>query len=242
MNHTVSPLFDSETFPTNCRVHLTGKHFFADRIFYTNLYGLSFYSSPEEYGDNPYISSSCARAPGLLESFLEGESYAHPDFYPPVGDLQARIRSQIHPKFQKRPAGKRRDMYSLSCLYEGNLSRQGDSLILQYGTGLPCVFCITGENAVTARLPFSPFPELSFEKEKRVMQTLYYPVPREEGQAPEELAVDFSVTTKQFSNTLREGKPGALTVEYVLDIGAARCESSRFCLEVEPLSSAEVPS
>lgn len=232
-------LFD-ENFVPNCTVKVSGKHYFADRAFYANPYGLSFFDSPDSFGDNPYIAPACADLPGLFEE-MTGDTVPKQKVKLPPPETASAVMRQIDPRYilkkesdAKRSGGERQ----ISCTFEGNLSRQNDSLILQYGAALPCVFCVTND-CVSANLPFSPFNELSFQKDRAVLQSMPYSLPSPDFfSPPEEIILDFVVLTKHFFCSLREDAPGVLELCYVLSVGTTFCEKTTLTIEVAPSGAA----
>lgn len=242
MTSAAQSLF-GEKFVPNCTVCVTGEHFFTDRVFYTNPYGLSFFDSPEQYGDNPFIAPQYADKPGLFEE-MAGDVVPPQNVSIPPAEREAAVMRQINPRFivnaAKDGAEKQKSIKKISCRFDGNLSVQGQSVILQYGTVIPCLLCIT-DDCVSADFPFSPFSEVTFQRDRSVMQTLYYPYPNPDYLIPpEEVAIDFLVTTKKLVNTLRPNAPGVLQINYTLTVGATRCESVKLQFEVTPKNDADM--
>lgn len=240
MSESKTP-FGAEFIP-NCTVKATGKHFYTDRTFYTNPYGISFFESPEQYGDNPYIAPAYADSPGLLEEIL-GDIVPPQKITLPPTDGERKIMRQINARYVSKKDEtdlmRSKGIQNISCRFEGNLSRQGDSFILQYGVTLPCVICVT-DDCASANFPFSPFGELSFQKGKSVMQSLLFSLPSPDlFSPPEEIILDYMVTTPFFSCSFRENATGILELHYTVTVGTTRCETTELLLEITPLPKAE---
>lgn len=238
------PFSMNEMFEPNCRVTVTGEHFFFDKKLYSNIYGIAFFSAPDEYGNNPHISQAVAGHPSILDEFLNdgmhhGEARVNQDF-----EIRQNIMKNVDKRFLTRPeqktitgGGKR-----LSCSFDGNISFHGeDTIMLMYGSVLPATVLIT-ESAVTLMLPFSPFPTLSFMKGKRILQTTDYPYRASPFEPPEDVAIDFATYTNALSLKLNEDMTGILNVDYYLEVGASKCENAKFTIEFSPLSKKDEAS
>ena len=226
-----------DMFEPNCKVTISGEHFFSDKKLYTNFYGIAFFSPTDEYTSNPHISPVLSGFPSILDDFLSEGPYSQSNVKQDY-NIRQNIMHNIDKKFISRPSvtadtlngGKK-----LSCSYLGNVSFPGDdTLVLMYGSILPCTVCIT-ENAVSMMLPFSPFSSISFVKGKRTLQTIDYPVQLSPFLPPENIAVDFATYTKNLSLELRKDLTGTLNIEYYLEVGASKCESAKLAINFAPL-------
>lgn len=70
MTEDIKSLLLTEMFTPNCRITVSGEHFFSDRKLYTNPYGIAFFSSSQDYCDNPHISPAISHMPVYLTIIL----------------------------------------------------------------------------------------------------------------------------------------------------------------------------
>jgi hypothetical protein len=238
MTDYIRPFGMKDLFEPNCNVTLSGEHFYSDKKLYSNFYGIAFYSSPDEYANNPHISPSLSHFPSIIDEFIS-DGFRFPES-PEKQDYTIRqnIMQNIDRRFISRPPLKTENTTGgrkLSCSYKGNISFHGDdSLVLTYGTVVPSTVCIT-ENSVSMMLPFSPFSSISFVKGKRTLQTIDYPVQFSPFSPPEDITVDFATYTKDMSLMLREDLTGTLKLDYYLEVGASVCERARIQFDFSPL-------
>ena len=237
MTDFLRPFGMKDVFEPNCKVTVSGEHFFSDKKLYTNFYGIAFFSPTDEYTSNPHISPVLSGFPSILDDFLSEGPYSQSsvkqDYNIRQNIMRNIDRKFISPKSVKTdiPGGGKK----LSCSYLGNVSFHGDdTLVLMYGSILPSTVCIT-DNAVSMMLPFSPFSSISFVKGKRTLQTIDYPVQFSPFLPPENIAVDFATYTKNLSLMLREDLTGTLNIEYYLEVGASKCESGKLSIDFAPL-------
>jgi hypothetical protein len=203
---------------------------FFDKNIYTNPYGIAFFGSAGDYSDNPYISPAYAGMPGILDDYFDDGIPVSSDSST-QSDMQNEIMKNIPQKFIKKTAKyKQNSARTFECLYDGCLTTESGSVILQYGAVVPSVICITGD-VISAFLPFSPISHITFSKGKRTLQTVEYPVSHVPFLPPENIAIDFAVTCRKLDVTLDCDLYGSAEIAYTTDIGATKCESSKIKLE-----------
>ncbi len=218
----------------NCRITVCGEHYFTDRKLYSNMYGIAFFPEGKGFGDNPHIFPSCKNLPGILDEYFPDEIAAGVNTmveYPIRDAIMANIPEQFITQPQKR---KDRNA-SIACAYDGYILRQeSGAIIFSYGDIIPTALCIMGDDSISTFLPFSPFPNLSFAKSERVFQSLEYLLPTEPLEPPNDLTVDFSVLTKKMEIDLSDELFGRIVLEYSIDVGVTRCESSKLVFKIAP--------
>ncbi|MBE6572640.1 MAG: hypothetical protein E7656_10370 [Ruminococcaceae bacterium] len=233
MTEDIRSMLMGEFFSPNCRVKVRGEHFFTDKKLYSNMYGIAFFSEAQEYGDNPHISPSCERLPGILDEYFTIDNLAENIAANGNFELRDAITQNIDKKFIAKPTKKREMKSVIECSYLGHISQETDeSILLSYGAMLPTTLCITGNDTVSAVLPFSPFPNLSFLKGQRTFMTVDYPIPTEPFLPPEDITIDFAVTAKKMEIDLKDDLSGKIVLAYSIEVGVTNCEVSKVTFEI----------
>lgn len=236
MTEDIKSLLLTEMFTPNCRITVSGEHFFADRKLYTNPYGIAFFSSSQDYCDNPHISPAISHMPGILDDYFAFFPTLRDSYVAKYCNIRNNIMKTVDKKFTVSKKVFNPSPCRLDCSYLGNISVQaGNSIVIQYGAVMPGTVCITGEDTVSAVFPFSPFSNISFLKEKRTMQSVDYPVSNESFLLPDDITVDFSVNTKKLSCSIRDDLTGSLELDYTVEVGAVKCENSKIKFEISKL-------
>lgn len=231
-------LFDTGMPEPNCRVRLSGRHYYTDRVFYINPYGVTFYDMPDTSRDNPFVAASHRNSLSVLDHYFDEP------FMPPIptaplapSETEARILRQMDEKYVCPDSSDcPREVYRLACDCEGRISRNGDSILLSYGTIVPTVLCLRGQEHLSADFAFSPISDVTFERGARVAQTMPFTLPAfTPCVPPEEITVDFSVHTDKLSNDLTVEHGGRLELSYSVIVGTTRCEVTQLTVEVRRL-------
>lgn len=234
MTENIHSLLLCDPYVPNRRITITGEHFFADKNLFSNFYGISFFSSPEQLVDNPYISPFYSNLPGILDDYFDDGIPGGNQTAISPGELAEKITNLIseefHTKPQKAPANsifKFEASFDCRAEYDEN-----GSLILTYGTIMPNTLCITDGRFLSASLPFSPLSNLAFSKNKRTLQAINIPVSRELFMPPEEITVDFAVNTKKLDVMLDDSGCGQINLSYSIEIGTSKCETSKMSFNI----------
>lgn len=237
MTENIHSLLLGDPFVPNRRMTIKGEHFFADKNLFSNFYGISFFSSPEQLVDNPYISPFYSNLPGILDEYFDnGIPVVNPTELSP-GKIAESITNNISEEFIVKPQKKSNNsIFKFSASFEcrAEIDENG-SFVYTYGTIMPNIICVTKTNYMTAILPFSPLSNLAFSKEKRTLQALNIPVSRELFLPPEEITVDFAINTKKLSAYFDSDGCGYIDINYNIEIGTSKCETSKISFEVIPL-------
>lgn len=225
-----------EFFPPNCRIKIRGEHFYTDRKLYSNIYGIAFFPDSYSYGNNPYISPLCEKLPGILEDYFPHENADDKNFHEQF-DIRDAITANVDEKFHIAQSKKKSDGNPIiECTFLGHISHETeDSVLLTYGAVIPTTLCITGDDTISAVLPFSPFPNLTFLKSNRTFMTVDYPVPTEPLMPPEDITIDFAVTTRKMKIMLNDDLTGKIILEYSIEVGVTKCDVSKITIEIFPM-------
>ena len=240
MKEEITSLLLGELFPPNCRVRVRGEHFFTDGKLYSNLYGLAFFSDTQSFGQNPYISPSCEKLPGILDNYFNDpfpiSSNVNSEF-----EIRDAITANINEKFFiKKTAKSVEKKPIIDCIFTGHINHENEnSILITYGAVLPTTLCITDDDTISAVLPFSPFPYLTFFKGNRTFSTVDYPLPTEPMMPPEAVTVDYAVTVKKMEIALNDNLTGKIFLDYSIEVGVTKCEITKLTIEILPLDDGD---
>ncbi len=221
----------------NCRVRLRGRHYYADREFFINPYGITFYDDIRASRENPHIAASSRYEPSILDRYFEDP------FMPPVPSVpnlpsrrEMRILRHIGEKYIEKNKLSDRDICELSCDCEGYIYERDGMTVVRYGVFEPSFLCFRTEDSFSANFAFSPISAVSFERGRRMAQTLRYPLPSGNPfEVPETITVDFSVNTETLSHDITAKEGGKLALRYSMIVGTTCCERTDLSIEVRKL-------
>lgn len=234
MTDNIHSMLLSDPYVPNCRMTIRGEHFFADKNLFSNFYGISFFSSPEQLVDNPYISPIYANLPGILDDYFDdGIPYGNQSEISP-GELSEKITSLISEEFLvKQKKASTNSIFRFEATFDCRAEYdENGTLILTYGTIMPNTLCIKDGSFVSAVLPFSPLSNLGMTKNKRTLQAINIPVSRELFLPPEEITIDFAVNTKKLEAMLDPTGCGQIALSYTVEIGTSKCETSKMTFSI----------
>lgn len=221
----------------NCRVRLRGRHYYSDREFFINPYGMTFYDDIRAPRENPHIAASSRYEPSILDRYFEDP------FMPPVPSApivpsrrEMRILRHIGEKYIEKNKLSDRDVCELSCDCEGCIYERDGMTIVRYGVFEPSFLCFRTEDSFSANFAFSPISAVSFERGRRIAQTLRYSPPTDDPfDPPEGITVDFSVNTETLSHDITVQEGGKLVLRYSMIVGTTCCERTDLSIEVRKL-------